>query len=176
MTEPAITARQQIYRGKVVGLEVQTLSLRDGRSVQNEVVLHRPCVAMVVVGADGRIVLVRQFRAPAEAELLEIPAGSIDEGEEIEVAVQRELQEEIGARAQRIQRLGGFYVAPGYCSEYIHIYVCEDLTESRLPADDDELIDVERLTLAEALELIASGQIQDAKSVAGLLLYARTAR
>ena len=174
--EPAITGRREIYRGKVVGLEVQTIALRDGRSVQNEVVLHRPCVAMVAVDTDGRILLVRQFRPPAEADLLEIPAGSIDEGEDAEAAVQRELQEEVGARAGKVRRLGGFYVAPGYCSEYIHIYACEDLVDSRLPADEDELITVERLSLGEALDAIAAGQIQDAKSVAGLLLYANARR
>jgi ADP-ribose pyrophosphatase len=169
-----IVGRRQTYHGKVVDLEVQTLRLQDGRTVQNEVVVHRPCVAMVVVDGDGRLVFVRQFRAPAEAELLEIAAGSIDENEDVEAAVQRELQEEIGMRAERVQLLGAFYSAPGYCTELIHLYACEGLTESRLPADDDELIEVERLTLSEALDHVASGEIRDAKTVAGLLLYART--
>jgi ADP-ribose pyrophosphatase len=169
-----IVARRQVYAGKIVDIEIQTLRLADGRPAQNEVVLHRPCVAMVAVDRDNRLVLVRQYRSPAGAELLEIPAGSIDDGEQIETAVQRELQEEIGAKAGRLQRLGGFYVAPGYCTEYIHVYLCEDLRDSRLPADEDEVIEVERLSLSEALERVATGAIQDAKSVTGLLLYAQT--
>jgi ADP-ribose pyrophosphatase len=169
-----IVARQQTYHGKIVDLELQTLRLQDGRIVQNEVVVHRPCVAMVAVAGDGRLLFVRQFRAPAEADLLEIAAGSIDADEDVEAAVQRELQEEVGMRAERLQRLGAIYSAPGYCTELIHIYVCEGLIESRLPADEDEVIEVEQLTLNEALDLVASGDIRDAKTVAGLLLYART--
>jgi ADP-ribose pyrophosphatase len=129
---------------------------------------------MVAVDGAGRLVLVRQYRAPAGAALLEIPAGSIDPNEDVEVAVQRELQEEIGARSGRLQHLGSFYVAPGYCSELMHVYLCRDLTASRLPADDDELIEIERLTLDDAIAGIASGEICDAKSVAGLLLYKQT--
>ncbi|MGI8552219.1 MAG: NUDIX hydrolase [Dehalococcoidia bacterium] len=172
-TSGEISARREVYHGKVVSLELQTLRLSDGRSPTSEVVLHRPCVAMVPVDADGRIILVRQFRAPAASELLEIPAGGIDEGEAIEAAVQRELQEETGFRAGSIRRLGAFYTAPGYCTEFIHIFRCESLSESRLAADEDEQIEVVRWTLEEALAGIASGEIRDAKSVAGLLLYAR---
>jgi len=174
--QPEIVARRQVYSGKVFDVEVQTLRLADGREAQNDVVVHRPCVAMVAVDADDRLVLVRQFRSAAGAELLEIAAGSVDEGEAIEAAVQRELQEEIGARAGRIRRLASFYAAPGYCTEYMHIYLCEELSEDRLPADEDELIEVERLTLTQALEQIDSGGIRDAKTVAGLLLYASGGR
>lgn len=175
-TSGEIIERQEVYQGKVLSLELQTVRLDDGRTPVNEVVLHRPVVAMVPVDAEGQILLVRQFRAPAEANLLEIPAGSIDEGEEIEPAAQRELQEEIGMRAGSLRRLGGFYSAPGYCTEFLHIFLCEDLRESRLEADDDEQIEVERHSLTEALAAIASGEIRDAKSVAGLLLYARGVR
>lgn len=160
----------------MVSLELQTVRLDDGRTPVQEVVLHRPCVAMVPVDADGRILLVRQFRAPAAASLLEIPAGSIDEGEDIEPAAQRELQEETGMRAGSLRRLGGFYSAPGYCTEFLHVFLCEDLSASRLEADEDEQIAVQRLTLEEALAAVASGEIRDAKSVAGLLLYARDKR
>lgn len=172
-TSIRIVNHWEIYRGKVVTLELQTLEFDDGRTPTNEVVLHRPAVAMVPIDDDGTIHLVRQFRAPAGGDLLEIPAGSVDEGENGEEAVQRELQEEIGARAASIRRLGGFYVAPGYCTEFIEIFVCEGLTDSRLDPDEDEQIEVERLTLADALARIDSGEIRDAKSVAGLLLYAR---
>jgi ADP-ribose pyrophosphatase len=167
--------RREIYRGKVVSLEVQTVRLDDGRTFPHEVVVHRPVVVMVPVDAEGRILLVRQYRAPADANLLEVPAGSIDADEEIEAAAQRELQEEVGMRAGSLRRLGGFYSAPGYCTEFLHVFLCGDLTESRLAGDEDEQIEVERRTLAQALAAIASGEIRDAKSVAGLLLYATRA-
>ena len=169
-----VLGRQQAYHGRVFDVEVQTLRLGDGRIVTNDVVAHRPCVAMIAVENDGRLLFVRQFRAPAGGELLEIAAGSIDEDEDAGAAVQRELQEEIGMRAARIQPLGVFYSAPGYCTELIHLYACEELTESRLPADEDELIEVERLTLSDAINRIASGEIRDAKTIAGVFLYARS--
>lgn len=175
MSGASIKQRQEVYQGKVVGLELQTIEFADGQLAVNEVVVHRPSVAMVPVEADGRIVFVRQFRAPADGELLEIPAGSIDPGEDVESAAQRELQEEIGSRAGSLRRIGGFFLAPGYCTEFITIVLCEGLSESRLPADEDERIEVERLSLADAFEAIESGAIRDAKTIGGVLLYAQKA-
>jgi ADP-ribose pyrophosphatase len=108
--------------------------------------------------------------------LLEVPAGTTDDDEEMDAAAQRELQEEVGYRAGRLTRMCGFWVAPGYCTEYIHVYLAEDLTESRLPGDEDENIEVVRLTLDEALAAIASGEIDDAKSQVGILMYAARTR
>jgi ADP-ribose pyrophosphatase len=176
MTDPTIRERQEVYRGKVVSLELDTLEFEDGRRAINEVIRHRPSVAMVPIDEDGRIVLVRQFRAPAGGNLLEVPAGSIDPGEALEASTQRELQEEIGMRAASLARLGGFYLAPGYCDEFITIMLCEGLSESRLPADEDEVIEIERLTLAEALAQIESGVIRDAKSISAVLLYMQKTR
>jgi ADP-ribose pyrophosphatase len=171
-----VQGRRRVYEGKVVTLELQQVQLEDGRVVQQEVVVHRPSVTMVPVDAQGRILFVRQYRAPAEADLLELPAGSIDPDEDVEAAVQRELQEEIGYRAGRLRRLSQFYLAPGYCTELMHAYVAEDLSEEHLAPDDDELIAVERLSLEEALERVTSGEIRDVKTIVGLLLYARTRR
>ncbi len=134
---------------------------------------HNAAVVMAPVAADGRVLLVRQWRVPAGAVLLELPAGSADGDEAAEAAVQRELQEEVGHRAERLTRLTGFWVAPGYCTEYIHVYLAEGLSESRLPGDEDENIEVVAMTLDEALAAIDDGRIQDAKSQVGLLLYAR---
>jgi ADP-ribose pyrophosphatase len=116
---------------------------------------------------------VRQWRVPCDKILLEIPAGSMDGDEDPESAVQRELQEEVGQRAGRLTRLCAFWVAPGYCTEFIHIYLAEDLSDSRLDADEDENIEVVALTLDEALAAIDEGTIEDAKSQVGLLMYAR---
>mgnify|MGYP001377414216 CR=1 FL=1 len=164
---------ERIYDGKVVRLRVDRIRLDNGHETKREVVEHNGAVAMVPVDAAGRIVLVRQFRTAAGKALLELPAGTLDNGEAPEAAVQRELQEEIGYRAAQVRRLAGFFVAPGYSTEFIHVYLCEGLSESKLDADDDEQIEVERYTLAEALAMIADGRICDAKSIVGLLAYAR---
>jgi ADP-ribose pyrophosphatase len=164
---------QLVYSGRVVNLRKDEVRLADGRLASREVIEHRPAVAIVPVDDDGRLVLVRQYRLPAEAELLEVPAGVMDEGEDPAESVQRELQEETGYRAERIRRLAGFFVAPGYTTEFIHIYLAEGLIESRLDPDEDEAIEVERYTLAQALALIDSGEIRDGKSIIGLLSLAR---
>lgn len=167
--------QKRVYDGKVVSLRVDTVRMPNGHTAQREVVEHAPAVAIVAVDGDGRVVLVRQWRSPAGRALLEIPAGSADPGEQPEEAAQRELQEEIGYRAGRLTRLAGFWPAPGYTTEYIHIYLAEDLQESTLDADDDEHIEIERVTLEEAIHRITRGEIEDAKSQVGLLLYARRA-
>ena len=172
MDEELLESRR-IYEGRVVSLRVDRVAMPEGRTAQREVVEHAQAVAVVPVAADGRIVMVRQYRLPVGRVLLEVPAGTLDPAEEPEEAAQRELQEETGFRAQRLERLAGFWVAPGYCTEYIHVYLAEGLSESRLAADEDELIQVETVSLDEALRLVDAGHIEDAKSVCGLLQYAR---
>lgn len=166
-------ASEQIYKGKVVTLRVDRVRMEDGREVKREVVEHAAAVAIVPIADDGRVVLVRQFRSPVGDSLLELPAGVLDEGEQPEDAVQRELQEETGFRAAHTRRLAGFWVAPGYDTEFIHVFLAEGLSESRLDPDEDEAIEVEQHTLADALAMIADGSICDAKSIVGLLAVAR---
>ena len=174
MNERLIESRR-IYDGRVVSLRVDTVEMRGGRTAQREVVEHVQAVAVVPVMPDGRIVLVRQYRLPVGAVMLELPAGSLDHCEDPETGAQRELQEETGFAAGRLTRLCGFWVAPGYCTEYIHVYLAEDLDESRLDADEDEDVEVELVTLDQALAAIDGGAIEDAKSICGLLQYARHA-
>jgi ADP-ribose pyrophosphatase len=174
--EEQVIEQRRVFDGKVVNLRVDTVKLPDGRSATREVVEHTPAVAMIPILPDGRVVLVRQWRVPAGRVLLEAPAGSVDPDEDVEGAVQRELQEETGYRSGKLTRLGGFWVAPGYCTEYIHVYLAEDLSESRLEADEDENIEVALLSLDDALAAVDSGQIEDAKTQVGLLMYARRIR
>jgi ADP-ribose pyrophosphatase len=164
---------ERLYDGKVVSLRVDSIRMADGRLAKREVVEHRAAVAIVPVDSNGDIVMVRQYRRPAGAELLELPAGVLEEGEEPADAVQRELQEETGFRAERIRRLTGFWVAPGYTTEFIHVYLGEGLVASRLDPDEDEAIEVEVHPLSAALAMIDSGDICDAKSIIGLLAVAR---
>jgi len=142
-----------------------------GRETTREIVEHADCVAVVVVDADNNVLLVNQFRKPVEKELLEVPAGGIDPGEDPETTVRRELREEIGYLPRRLERLGGFYSAPGYCSEYLYLYLATDLTPSRLHAEDTESIELVRVPITQIPGLIASGKICDAKSIAGLLTF-----
>ncbi len=164
---------QRMYEGKVVSLRVDSVRMADGREAKREVVEHRAAVAIVPIDSSGNIVLVRQYRSPAGAELLELPAGTLDEGEEPDEAAQRELQEETGFRAERIRRLTGFWVAPGYTTEFIHVFLAEGLVESRLDPDDDEAIAVELHSLAASVAMIDDGRICDAKTIVGLLAIAR---
>lgn len=168
-----VTAFQRVYEGRIVNVRVDTVELADGSSAKREIVEHAEVVAIVPVDGDGNVVLVRQFRLPAGEALLEVPAGGVDGGEDVEAAAQRELQEETGYRAGSLERLAGFYVSPGYVTEFIHAYLATDLTEAPLDGDEDERIDVVRVPLAEAVRLIESGEIKDAKSTTGLLLAAR---
>jgi len=160
---------KQIYRGRAVNLRFDTVEKAGGRSTTREIVEHGDCVAVVVLDEADNVLLVRQFRKPVEKVLLEIPAGSIDPGEDAEECVRRELQEEIGYLPQKIEKLGGFYSAPGYCTEYLHLYLATNLILSQRKAEDTEEIEIARVPLSQVPSLIASGEICDAKSIAGLL-------
>ena len=160
-----------VYSGRVVRLRVDDIKLPDGRQTSREVVEHGDCVAVIPLDTDGNVLLVRQFRKPVEKDLLEIPAGCIDPGEEPVATVRREMREETGYLPRKIERLGGFYASPGYCTEYLHLYLATDLVPDRLQADDTDSIELVRVPLSQIAGLIASGDICDAKSIAGLLLY-----
>ncbi len=160
---------QQIYDGRAVKLRVETVAKPSGKTTTREIVEHSDCVAVVVLDSKNNAILVRQFRKAVGKILLEIPAGGIAPGEQPIACVRRELQEEIGYLPNKIDKLGGFYSAPGYCTEYLHLYVATHLIPSQLEAEDTEDIEVVRVPLSRIPELIASGEICDAKSVAGLL-------
>jgi len=162
---------QVIFEGRAVKLRVDTVQTADGRQTTREIVEHADCVAIVAVDADDNVLLVKQFRKAPEKELLEIPAGGIDDSEDAEAAVIREMQEETGFRPQKVERLGGFYSSPGFCSEYLHLYLATDLTPGQLYAEDTGGIEVVRVPVARISELVTSGKIEDAKTIAGLLAY-----
>ena len=159
-----------VAEGRVIKVRVDVIETPDGHRVKRDIVEHRGAVAMVPIDAEGRVILVRQYRHAAGKWLLEIPAGTLDPGEDPLEAAQRELREEIGFAAGRIDLLAGCYAAPGYCSEYLHLYAARDLTEDPLEGDVDEDIEVVPVPLSEVRKLIAEGEIEDAKSLAALLL------
>jgi ADP-ribose pyrophosphatase len=166
-------ASEPAYLGRLVKVYVETVRLPDGESVVREIVRHPGAVAMVPLLANGDVLFVRQYRHAAGDLLLEIPAGTLEPGEDPERAAARELQEEIGYWPGRLTRLAGEYTAPGYTTELIHIYLATELVESRLEGDADEFLEVVRLPLAEALRRVERGELPDGKTMIGLLLAAR---
>jgi ADP-ribose pyrophosphatase len=168
-----VTGSRRIHEGRIINVREDTVELTDGRSALREIVEHAEVVAVVPLDGDGNVVLVRQYRLPAEDALLEVPAGSVDPEESIEAAAQRELQEETGYRAGRLERLTGFFVAPGYLTEFVHVFLATGLAEDAIDGDPDEDIALERMPLADAVRLIETGEIKDAKSIVGLLLAKR---
>ena len=169
MQEPTLESRR-IYDGKVVALRVDTIRLPNGGTATREVVEHGASVVMVPVDDRGQVLLVRQYRKSAEQSLLEAPAGGLEDGESPEDGVLRELQEEIGHTAGKLERMTGFWIAPGFCTEYMHTYIATDLSPSALAPDEDESIEVVPMPLERIPELIRTGEIQDGKSVAALLM------
>ncbi len=171
MAEEKTLSSRLIYEGRVVKLRVDTVRMPGGRETTREIVEHSDCVAIVAVDDSGNVLLVNQFRKPVEKELLEIPAGGIEPGEDPVDCVCREMREETGFLPRKVERLGGFYSTPGYCTEYLYLYLATDLTSSPLNAEDTESIRLVRVPLSQIPSLITSGKICDAKSIAGLLTF-----
>jgi len=170
LAEETLSSRK-VFEGRALKLRVDTVKLPSGRETTREIVEHENCVAIVALDDADNILLVRQFRKPVEKDLLEIPAGGIDPGETPEDAVRREMREETGFLPRKVEKLGGFYSSPGFCTEYLHLYLASDLITSPLQAEDSESISLVRVPLTQIPGLIASGAICDAKSIAGLLVF-----
>lgn len=168
-----VTASRTIYEGRILKLREDTVLLPSGAEARREIVEHAPVVAIVPLDEGNRVLMVRQFRLPAQDVLLEIPAGGVDPGEEVRAAAQRELREETGYRAQHLRKIAGFYVSPGYVTEFIHVFLATGLTHDPQEADADEDIVVQPVPLAEAVRMVEGGQVRDAKSIVGILLAAK---
>ena len=168
MAEQTLSS-QLIYQGRLIRVRVDRVRLPNGRESSREIVEHNGAVAIVALDGEGNVLLVRQYRKAVERTLLEIPAGTLEAGEEPLKCAHRELQEETGYMAGKMEHLGGFYSAPGFCTEYLTLYLATDLTPGPSNAEADEDIELVRLPLAQTRDLIASGAICDAKSIIGLL-------
>lgn len=163
-----------VFDGRALRLRIDTVQMPDGRETTREIVDHNDAVAIVAIDTENNILLVNQFRKPIEKELLEIPAGGIDLGEDAETAARRELQEETGYMPGKLELLGGFYSAPGYCTEYLYLFLATQLTPGRLYAEDTGSIQLIRMSVHQVMSLVSSGGICDSKSIAGLLAWSLT--
>lgn len=168
-TEKTIQSKL-IYKGKIVDLINKEVLLPNQKIAKREVIHHQPGVS--IVATNGKeIYLVKQFRTAIEKEILEIPAGLVNENEDIELAAHRELQEEIGYDAKKMKLLTKFYPSPGFTDEVTYIFSAEELFLSKLPKDEDEFITVETLPINQILDFIHLSEYTDAKTVIGLSLF-----
>jgi len=169
---PAVLASEVIYEGRVIGVAVDTV--REGGQVYTrEVVRHNGGAGVVALFEDGTVALVRQYRHPTGKYLLELPAGKLDGGERPAACAARELEEELGVVAARMELLSEFYTTPGFCGERLWVFLATGLTETARRHEEDEIIEVVRLPFARALGMAASGEIEDAKTIIGLLVASR---
>lgn len=168
-----IVKQQTIYEGRVVTFNVVDVTTESGQTLTREVIQHPGAVAIVALDDDKNIVLVKQHRIAADQYLVELPAGTLEAGETPLDCAIRELQEEAGYKPNRIEAIGGFFVAPSYTTEYIHLFLAQDLVESKLPEDDDESFEIIKLPLSQAIKDATDGRIIDAKTLIGVLCVAR---
>lgn len=161
---------KSIYKGRVITVNVDTVHLPNGTTVDLEIVRHPGASAMVPIKDDGTIVLVRQFRHAAGGYIYEIPAGKLYPGEDPKLCAARELEEEIGYRAAHLALLSSMLTAPGFTDEVIHIYKATGLSKTQQRLDQDEVLEVVELSLSEVMTMIQDGRIRDAKTMVGCQL------
>jgi ADP-ribose pyrophosphatase len=162
---------ETIFNGKVFNVRQDQIRLLNGQVLRLDIVEHKGAVTIIPLDERDQIWFIRQYRHPAGQVLLELPAGVMDEGENPADSAQRELREETGMAAKQINLIGEFFLAPGYSTEYMHVFMATGLHAAPLRPDEDELIEIEKIPSTQVLTLAANGAIQDAKSLAALLLW-----
>lgn len=165
--EERTLSTESIYSGKIISVQVDEVELPDGKRAKRELVKHPGAVAVIALTAEGKLVLVEQYRKALERSMFEIPAGKIEPEEEPELTAIRELEEETGYRAKSFRFLQTFATSPGFADEIIHLYIAEQLEKVDQPAagDEDEFIEIAEVTVEEADAMIADGRIFDAKTI-----------
>jgi ADP-ribose pyrophosphatase len=161
---------ETLLKGRAFAIRRDHLKTPDGRETKFDIIEHGGSVVIVPVDDEGNLLFVRQYRHAAGMDLLELPAGTLEEDEDPALCAAREIREETGFAADNIQKIGDFYLAPGYSTEFMHVYLARELRHDPLEADADEFLSLEKIPLAEALQKAERGEIPDAKSLAALLL------
>jgi ADP-ribose pyrophosphatase len=165
---------EEIFKGRVFEVHKELVLYPDGRRARIDLLVHAGAVVILPVDEQGLIWFIRQYRHPARKMLFELPAGVLEAGEEPEAAARREIREEIGMAAREMRKLGGFYLAPGYSTEYLTVFLATHLVANPLEADQDEMIQVEKVSIQDAFRMAETGQIEDAKTLASLFLARAT--
>lgn len=165
---PKIISSETVFRGRVFNIEKTTIEDQDV-TYEREVITHNGSAVMLPLFDDGTVALVRQYRHPVGEALLELPAGSLESDEDPLSGAHRELEEEIGVTADKMELLAQFWVSPGFLSEKMFLYLATGLTETQQNLDEDEFVDIVRLPLAEAVRMARENTIEDAKTIIGLL-------
>ncbi len=174
-----IISSEKQYQGHVFTVSKLNVRLPNGKIRHYDLVEHVPAVTIVPVTNDGKLIFVRQFRMGANQEILELPAGILngENGDEQPLlAAQRECQEETGYESRAIKRIGGFYMTPGYCTEFIHVYLAQDLVWNPLPQDEDEFLKTELIPIEDAYRMAENGELNDVKTIASLLMAQKDIR
>jgi len=159
-----------VYQGRAFNVRRDQVVMPNGGSAWWDIVEHVDSIMVIPVDGEGRIWFVRQYRHPATQEVLEMPAGVLESGESPETCAYREIREEIGMTAGKLQKIGEFFLAAGYSSEYMHVYLATDLRPDPLEADADEFLSIEKISIAETYRMAENNQVRDAKTLAGLTL------
>lgn len=160
--------KESIYKGAIIDLEVHDIELPNGQTSKRELVYHNGAVAVCAINPDNQVILVRQYRKPAEKTLLEIPAGKLEINEERESAAKRELEEETGYIAENLELITEMYGSPGFSNEKISIYLAKDLKIGEMNLDDDEFIEIETYNIEEITSMLQNQEIEDAKTIIAL--------
>ncbi|NPA93692.1 MAG: NUDIX hydrolase [Chloroflexi bacterium] len=161
---------EKVFQGRVFDVRRDWVRLPNGRTTALDIITHHGAVTLVPLDEQGRLWFVQQYRHAAGTTLLEFPAGTLEPNEAPEACAAREIREEIGMAAENLQLLGTFYLAPGYSTEYMHVYLATGLSPAPLPPDADEILEPVALPIDEVLNLAHAGQLQDAKTLAALML------
>lgn len=161
---------EELMKGRAFTIRRDTLKTPDGRETKYDIIEHSGSVVIIPVDENGNMLLVRQYRHATRGNLLELPAGTLDGNEDPEVCAAREIREETGKAAEKLTKLGEFYLVPGYSTEFMVVYLATGLSTNPLKADDDEFLSVEAIPVSEAIRMAERGEIPDAKSLAALFL------
>lgn len=169
----AAKTSETVYQGRFITVRKETYTFQEGPPHVTDIVKHPGAVGVLPIASDGKLLLIRQWRRAVGEILIEIPAGLLEKGEDAMACAGRELQEETGFRAKKLVPLGFIYTAPGFTNEKIQLFVGSGLEEAPLPPDEHEAIDLHPVSLNEALALIDTGRIIDAKTIVAILRYSR---
>ncbi|KRQ86816.1 ADP-ribose pyrophosphatase [Caloramator mitchellensis] len=162
--------KEYIYNGRILNLRRDKVLLPDDKIGNREIIEHNGGVGIVAITKDKKVILIRQFRKPTEEVLIEIPAGKLEKGEKPLDCAIRELEEETGKIPKSLRLLTRFYPSPGYSSEILYIYFCDEYEEGKVNLDEGEHLEAFEISIDEAINLINSGQIKDAKTIIGILM------